>query len=90
MHFRPDRERGERHDDGTDASGGKHADDERHTVRVEQPDMGTLAGAERDQAAGQLCRTTVGLRVADALTVAHQQRMAASDLRLLAQHPGKR
>lgn len=90
MHFRPGRERGERDDDGADARGRQHADHERHTVGVEQPDMRALARAERDQATGQPCRETVGLCVADAFAVAHQQRMFASDPRLLAQKPGKR
>ncbi len=65
----------ERYDDGADARGGQHADDERRTVRVEQPDVSALSRAEGDQTAGQLRRAAVGLGVAEALGVAHQQRV---------------
>ena len=46
------------------------ADDERRAVRVEQSDVSALAGAEGDQAAGQLRRPAVGLGVTEAFGVA--------------------
>ncbi len=46
-------------------------------VRVQQPDVGALAGAESDQAARQLRRPAVGLGVAEAVGVADQQRVIA-------------
>ena len=83
-------ERRERDDDGADARCGQHRDDPRGAVGVQQPDMGALARAESDQAAGQVGGAAVGLGVAEALGVAHQQRMVAATLHLLAQHLGDR
>ena len=68
-------ERGERDDDSADPRGRQHADDERRAVRVQQSDMGALAGAEGDEPAGQLRRATVGLGVTDAFAVADEQRV---------------
>ena len=76
------------YDDGTDARGGQHADDERLTVGVEQPDMSTLSRAEGDQTAGQLRRPPIGFRVAEALGVAHQERVVWSGAGLLPQNFG--
>ena len=50
--------------------------------------MGALAGAERDQAAGQPRGATVGFGVGDALAVAHQQRMVAADATTARAGPG--
>ena len=79
-------ERRERNDDGADARGGQHPDDERRTVGVEQSDMSALSGAEGDQTAGQLRRPAVGLCVAEALGVADQERVVGPRLCLLPQH----
>ena len=69
------REGGERYDDSADARCGQHADDERPTVGVEQSDMRALSRAKGDQAACQSRRPAVGLRVAEPLGVAHQERV---------------
>ena len=78
----------ERYDDGTDARGGQHADDERLTVGVKQPYMSTLSRAEGDQTAGQLRRPPIGFRVAEALGVAHQEWMRWSGAGLLPENFG--
>lgn len=70
-------ERGERHDHGPDPGRGKHPDHEVGPVRVQQPDVSALTRAESDQAAGELSRTAVGIGVAEAVAVAHQERMRA-------------
>ena len=87
-HLRSGGERRERYDNGADARGGQHADDERRAVGVEQPDVGALARAERDQTAGQSRRPAVGLRVAEALGVAHQERVLCPRAGLLPQNFG--
>ena len=50
--------------------------------------MGALAGAECDETAGQTGRAAVGLGVAEAVGVAHQQRMVAPVADLFAQDVG--
>jgi hypothetical protein len=79
------RERGKRDDDGADSCRCQHADHKRCAVGVTQTDMAAFAGAQRDENASQLRGATVGVGVADAFGVAHQQRMITSALRLLAQ-----
>ena len=87
-HLRSRGECRERYDDGADARGGEHAYDERLTVGVEQPDVSALSRAEGNQTASQLCRPVVGLRVAEALDVAHEKRVLSSVAGLAAQNFG--
>ncbi len=53
----------------------QHPDHELGAVRVEESHVGALAGTERDQSAGKLCRAALGLGVADAFVVANKKRV---------------
>jgi hypothetical protein len=57
-----------------------------HRIRHDQTDPSPLSRAEGDQTAGQLRRPAVGLRVAEAFGVAHQQRVLSSGAGLLPQN----
>ena len=62
-------------DDRADPCGGEQGNDELGTVRVEQTDVGALAGTQRDQAASQQRGTAFGLGVTQPLGVTDQQRV---------------
>ena len=52
--------------------------------------MGSFAGAEGDQPAGELCRAMIGLGIADAITIANKKRVVSPRAGLVAQDFGDR